>query len=350
MPVSRSASIASAALFVCAALSPGFAQEQQFADLGDLKLSSGETLRHCRLGYRTLGSLNAAKSNAVLFPTWFRGGSENLLALVGPGKLVDSARFYVILVDALGNGVSSSPSNSRPPQSRARFPQIGIRDMVNAEHELAVRTLGLSHLHAVMGISMGGMQTFEWMVAYPDFFDYAVPIVGTPWQSSYDLLLWKTTGRAIRLDPAWKKGNYRKPPEEALRTAAGITGLAIETPEAVVRRAPAANYAAYAAEREKSALASDANDYLRQLDAMIAHDIRSRFGGDFARAAAAVRAHALVVVGVRDHMVNPQAALEFARAIKADTLELASDCGHLVTSCEAEAVGAAVRRFLNRTP
>jgi len=96
---------------------PVLAQEgaQQFASLGDFKLTSGEVIRDCRIGYRTFGQLNADKSNVILFPTWATGTTEKLQGQVGPGKLADSSKYFVVLVDAFANGVSSSPSNSRIP-------------------------------------------------------------------------------------------------------------------------------------------------------------------------------------------------------------------------------------------
>ena len=108
---------------------------QQFAAIGDLPLVSGEILYDVRLGYRTAGTLNADKSNVIVFPTWFTGSSEDLLRFdkIGPGKLADTDRFYVIAIDALGNGISTSPSNSER-QPGADFPAIQIDDMVNAAH------------------------------------------------------------------------------------------------------------------------------------------------------------------------------------------------------------------------
>lgn len=109
-----------------AALCAG-AQEQQFANLGDFKLESGEVLRDCRIGYRTFGQLSADKSNVILIPTWAGGTTERLAGNVGAGLLADSTKYYVILVDALSNGVSSSPSNSTL-QPRMHFPKITVRD------------------------------------------------------------------------------------------------------------------------------------------------------------------------------------------------------------------------------
>jgi homoserine O-acetyltransferase len=333
-------------------LQPAVAQDQKFFALGDLKLTGGGLLRDCRIGYRTFGALNAAKSNAVLWPTWFTGKSADLAGSIGPGpgKIVDSSRYFVIAVDALANGVSTSPSNSQR-QPGAKFPRITIRDMVNAERELVTREFGIGKLHAVMGVSMGGMQTFEWMVAYPDLVECAIPIVGTPWQTAYDQMLWSAAAKAIRLDPAFRKGRYRRQrrPEEGMRVAARITNLHIQTPEQVLREVTPAGFDEFIAGREKEMLArNDANDYLAQLDAMLTLDVRRGIGDATTGAVAgAVKARTLVIVGLRDHMVNPTPALELARALRADTLELATDCGHMAFGCESARIGAAVARFLD---
>ena len=183
--------------------SPGEEGAQQFADFGDFKLQSGAVIHDFRLGYRTAGALNAEKSNAILWPTWLGGKSQGLLQFAGPGNVADTAKYFVVMVDAIGDGVTSSPSNSRT-QARLKFPEFTIRDMVEAEHRLAVDVLGLKHLRAVVGVSMGGMQIFEWAVAYPDFMDVAVPMMGSPQSTSYDKLLWTAQIDALEMDPEWR--------------------------------------------------------------------------------------------------------------------------------------------------
>jgi homoserine O-acetyltransferase len=320
------------------------AQEQKFAGLGDFKLESGEVIRDCRIGYRTVGKPNSDGSNVILFPTWASGTSEQLLSNFGPGRLVDTSKYYVVAVDALGDGVSSSPSNSAA-QPRMSFPRFNVRDMVNTQHKLLTDVLHINHVLAVVGISMGGMQTFQWVVAYPDFMDKAVPIVGSPRLAPYDLLDWQTQIDAITNDPVWQNGDYTREPARAAEYEFGA--LMLTTPEEFNRRMTREKVLAEI-EKAKTVRGFDANDKIRQDQAMMALDVAAPFGGSMERAAAAVKARVLVVVAARDHVVTPGPAIEFARLLRAQVLTLEGDCGHLAPGCEASKVNPAVADFLAR--
>ena len=315
--------------------------EQQFAKLGTCPLASGEKVLDCRIGYRTWGNKNA--DNVLLVPLWFTGTTAQLANSVGRGKLLDSSRYFIVGIDPLANGVSSSPSNSKM-QPRMTFPAITIRDMVETEYTLATKTLGLKHVHAVVGMSMGGMQTFEWMVAHPDFMDDAVPIVGSPWLTAYDLLLWQAEMDAIRSSPAWRMGNYKENP--SIPMVQILHAMNITTPhhyaDTVAREAFPAIYSGYG---NWNADGFDTNDRLYQLEAMIHQDVAR--GGSLEEAAQRVHAKVLAIVSEQDHMVNPGPALAFAPKIHAQVLMLHSDCGHLAPNCEAPTVSTAVNQFLS---
>src|SRR5215510_2656205 len=233
------------------------AQEQQFANIGDLKLQNGGVIRNCRIGYRTFGTLNNDKSNVVVFPTWAGGTTERLSSNFGPGKLIDTTSHFVVAVDALSNGVSSSPSNSRL-QPRMRFPIFSLRDTIESQHELLTKVLKIDHVKAVVGISMGGMQVFQWIVSYPEFMDKAIPIVGSPRLAPYDLMLWQAQIEAIMRDRDWKGGNYVRNPARAVDFAFGE--LLLTTPTDYNRRMTREQVLADLDKARRDATRSDAND------------------------------------------------------------------------------------------
>jgi len=298
-----------------------------------------------RIGYRTLGKLNADKSNAILWPTWLGGRSEELLQFIGPGNVVDSSKYFVILVDSIGNGISTSPSNSSS-QPRMKFPKFTVRDMVESEHRLVTEVLRLGHLRAVMGLSMGGMQAFEWAVVYPESMDLTVPMAGSPQSTSYDKLLWTSEIDAIELDPAWNNGNPRGPLTRGIALAEEIESLNATSPAYRSAHTKTDDFEDFLAEIRKSASAEAGavTDQIRQRQAIMSLDIPHEYGLPLERAARRVRSKMLVIVSPQDHMVNPGPALEFARAIGAPVVTLDSPCGHRSLSCVS--VGPIVAQFL----
>jgi homoserine O-acetyltransferase len=147
---------------------------------GDFDLESGDKLRGASLTYATFGTLAADRRNAILFPTWCSGTSKILeLAYIAPGRALDPSKYFIILVNQIGNGLSSSPSNAPAPFNAARFPRITIGDDVRAQHRLISEKFGIEQLALVLGGSMGAQQTYEWAVRFPEAVARAAPIAGT---------------------------------------------------------------------------------------------------------------------------------------------------------------------------
>jgi homoserine O-acetyltransferase/O-succinyltransferase len=333
------------ACFAARAQSGGTGASVQFADLGDFKLHSGGVIRDLRIGYRTLGNLDASRTNAILWPTWLGGRTENLLPLVGPGNVADTGKYYVILIESIGNGISSSPSNSKL-QPLAKFPEFSIRDMVESEYQLSTAVLHLSRLHAVMGISMGGMQTFAWAAVHPDFMDVAIPMAGSPQSSSYDKLLWTAEIDAIELDPAWNHGNPTRPLSRGPALSAEIDSMNVTTPAYRVTQTSPKDITSFVGDLKKRVRgdAGAAWDQIRQRQAIISFDLPGELGFSLDQIAKQVRTKMLVIVSPEDHMVNPGPALQFASALGAPVVELDSPCGHLSFTCIS--VGPVVAQFL----
>lgn len=293
----------------------------QIADLGDFTLENGQVIRGCRIGYRTWGELAPDRSNVIVVLTWFGGTTKGLASWIGPSKLYDSSKYFVVGIDALGDGVSSSPSNSTA-QPGPQFPQFSMRDMVRSQYEVLTRELKLNHVQAISGLSMGGMQTFQWVVSFPRFMTKAIPIVGTPKQTSADLTLWKTELSLIGCGCGMK-------------AVADINAMHLHTPGWIVEHVTDAD--AFLQNEENAVASIDPSNYASQLRAMIGQDI------GFPEK---IEARMMVVISLQDHMVNPAPAFELARRIKAQLVELTGDCGHLATSCEQDTLVSEVARFL----
>jgi homoserine O-acetyltransferase len=320
------------------------AQDLQVAELGECTLESGEVLAPCDLAYRTYGQLNAARDNAILIPTWFGGTSAAWTGILGSG-LIDAEGLYAIVVDAFGNTVSTSPTTS-PTQGGEAFPLVSIGDMVHAQYRLVTDVMGLDGLYAVLGISMGGMQTFEWLVEYPDFFAKAVSIVGSPRVGPFDLARWETELRVIELYEACECA-------EAAAAHAGLSILTTNTPDYHFRVTDRDNVQANLERQGQSARSLSegrSKNIAMQLRAMINHDISRSFGGDIGQAAAAMEVELLVVVNATDHLVTPGPALAFAKETGSPSLILNDDCGHLspFQSCSGSLMTDAISAFLAR--
>lgn len=192
-------------------------------EIGSLELEEGETLRGCKLAYRTFGHLNAAKDNAILVTTWFSGTGKIMEDVyVGPEHALDPNKYFIVIVDQIGSGTSSSPQNTPAPQSMAKFPKIRIGDDVRAQHKLLTGKFGITQLALVTGGSMGGQQAYEWAVRYPDMVKRAAPIASTARISRHQIIFTETIQEALMSDPAWKDGWY----EDGMHVRSGMDRMA----------------------------------------------------------------------------------------------------------------------------
>lgn len=291
---------------------PGDAPHLTFA-MGDLQLENGTRIHDFSLSYVTHGTLNAAKDNAVLMLAPFAGDHHHNEALVGKDKAFDTDRLFVICVDPIGNGLTTSPSNSTRQPGMA-FPQFSILDMVNSQYRLVAERFGITKLAAVTGASMGGMQSLQWAVRYPDSMNAVVALVPAARTSPWTRTLMELQRQAIMLDPAWNGGNYTTPPEQGLRLYVGILfGAAISTPQAVNAQAKQVAEKGAARLRKFQDMlwqAMDANNILAQINACAAFDLGNTpgFGGDTEKALASIKARTLILLGENDLMV-PEAPM-----------------------------------------
>jgi len=256
------------------------AHEGEFTIHG-FAFGSGEKLPELRIHYLTLGQLThdarGHANNAVLILHGTGGSGHQFLAtqfadeLYGAGQPLDTTRYFVILPDGIGHGHSSKPSDGM----RARFPHYDYDDMVEAQYRLLTQGLGVDHLRLVMGTSMGGMHTWVWAEAHPDFMDAAMPLACQPVAIVGRNRLWRDMVEdVIRSDPEWKGGDYASEPMEALRAADNMLLIAGSAPMFMQRTlATRDSVDRYLDAYQKRTLPGlDANDLLYQVDASRHYD------------------------------------------------------------------------------
>jgi homoserine O-acetyltransferase/O-succinyltransferase len=324
--------------------------EHRMAELGDLELESGEVLRGYRQSYVTHGELNREKSNAVLVCISLTGNHHRLDFLVGPGKALDPSRHFIIAADPIGNGLSTSPSNSLL-QPKMQFPRFTIRDMLSAQKMLLVGYLGMSKLQAVIGASMGGMQALQWAVSHPLFMRACVAMTPMAKTSPWAVLVTETARSCLMADPAWTGDGFSAEPERGWRAYTGLmTALLSRTPAALAEFLPDCAEAHLWFEKihaQNRANGFDAHDYLYQSWAYEAHDVGTTAGfeGDTETALTSIKAKTLVLAPPLDLFNPAQAARAAAAQIPgAQFIEIPSVQGHqAATSTRAEDAS-----FLNR--
>jgi homoserine O-acetyltransferase len=281
----------------------------QLYRLGDFKLESGEVIKDFAMSYVTHGTLNAKKSNAIVMVTAISGNHHRLDFLIGPGKALDPAKYFIVATDAIANGLTTSPSNSQA-QPRMKFPRFSIRDMIYSTHRLLTEHLGISHVIAVIGPSMGGMQVLQYGVSYPDFMDSLIAMVPLAKTPAWTVLVLDATRKAIMLDPAWNNGNYTKPPVEGLRLYRDILGfMAARAPEQYRWQFQNGLDVLPWLKAQEDFLIPlfDANDWIYQTWAYEAHDIGKTPGmnGDLVKALRSIKAKTFILTGVHD-LLNPE--------------------------------------------
>jgi homoserine O-acetyltransferase/O-succinyltransferase len=229
----------------------------------DFKFHTGEVMPELRLHYTTVGE---PSGEPVLVLHGTSGSGSGMLnpvfagELFGPGQALDATKYFIILPDAVGHGKSLKPSEGL----RAKFPRYNYNDMVLAQYRLATEGLGLKRVRLIIGNSMGGMHTWLWGSAYPDFMDALVPMASQPTEmSSRNWMMRRMIIDAVRNDPAWKGGDYTEQPQ-AFRLMNVYYGIvSIGGTLAYQKQAPTRELADKLLEqRTAAATKADANDFL----------------------------------------------------------------------------------------
>jgi homoserine O-acetyltransferase len=300
------------------------------------RLQCGTTLPIARLAYRTYGTLSPARDNAVLFPTWFSSTHHQNEWLIGEGRALDPARYFVICVDLLGNGLSSSPSNTPDPFSRARFPRVSLLDNVRLQHRLVAETWRIERLALVIGRSMGAQIAFQWASFYPDMVARVLPFSGSARTTPHNYVFLEGVKAALLADAGFRHGEYSTPPVAGLRAVGRLyAGWALSQAfyrEHLYRAEGASSLDDYLVKRwDENFARRDANDLLCQIATWQHADISANeaYGGNWPKALSAIRARAIVMPCRTDLYFPPEdSAAAVAHMPNAELRIIESVWGH----------------------
>ena len=281
--------------------------------LHDFKTESGAVVPELHVVYGTYGTLSPAKDNAVLLPSHYMAKYRGYEWLIGPGdgavpKALDPGKLFLVTTELFGNGSSSSPSNTPEPLHGPRFPVMTIRDNVEAVHRLLVEDLGVKHLRAVVGFSMGAEQAFQWAVSYPDFMDRIVATSGTARCWPHGIARNESEITAIAADGDFNNGDYTAEPKRGIAAFGAVWGAWLYSQEwwrdeLWKSRDPNKTLdQELAGFRDDFITGADANDLILQLRTWEKHDVGTTpgFNGDTKKALASIKVPVLYMPSMTD--------------------------------------------------
>lgn len=277
--------------------------------LHNFHTESGVVLPEAKIVYGTYGTLDAAKDNAVLLPSHYMADMHGYAWLIGPGKALDPTRQFLIATELFGNGRSSSPSNTPEPFHGPRFPVTTIRDNVEAVHQLLTAELGIAHLKAVIGFSMGAQQAFQWAVSYPAYMDKVVATSGTAKTYGHGIVRLESEIAALTADEAFRGGDYTTEPVKGIQAFSMVWTAWLYSQEWWRRElwrtdAPPGTTFEQVVEQYRTNFIpnADANNLILQMRTWERHNVGATagFGGDEKKALASIKAQVLYMPSATD--------------------------------------------------
>jgi homoserine O-acetyltransferase/O-succinyltransferase len=287
---------------------PAALERREFV-IRNFRTESGAVLPEARVVYTTVGTLNAARDNAILLPSHYMANFNGYNWLIGasPARALDPGRDYLVLTELFGNGRSSSPSNTPEPLHGPRFPVTTIRDNVEAVNRLLTDELKVTHLRAVIGFSMGAEQAFQWAVSHPQFMDAIVATAGTAKCYGHGIVRLEGQIAALTTDPAWQNGDYAAPPTKGLEAFGMVWAGWLYSQEWWRRElwrtnTPAGTTFEQAWQAFRRRFSADANDYILQARTWQRHDVGATpgFDGDVERALRSIKTRVLYMPSETD--------------------------------------------------
>jgi homoserine O-acetyltransferase len=281
--------------------------DYEIFEAGDVVLQSGLTYRKAKLAYKTYGTLNAAKSNVIVYPTSYGAQHTDTEWMIGTDKALDPSKYFIIIPNKFGNGLSSSPSNTPAPFDRGRYPHFTMTDNVRVQERLLREIFGIERVALVYGFSMGAQQAFHWGALFPDKVERIAPVCGSAKTARHNFVFLEGVKAALTADPAWQDGYFATQPLRGLRAMGRIyAGWALSQDfyrEEVYLKLGFSSLEDFLISGwEANFQRRDANDLLAMLWTWQHADISANelYGGDLSKALAAITARAIVMPSETD--------------------------------------------------
>jgi homoserine O-acetyltransferase len=274
---------------------------------GDVVLQSGRTFRGMTLVYKTFGALNADRSNVILYPTSYSAQHADIELMVSEGGALDPSKYFIVIANLFGNGLSSSPSNTPWPDVGSRYPDVTYCDAVHVQRRMLVELWGIERVALVYGWSMGAMQAYHWAALFPEAVERIAVVCGAARCAPHNRVFIEGVAHALMADAAYRDGVFTERPVRGLRAMGRVyAGWALSQTfyrEEMWRGLGASSLEDYLVTAWETTFARrDPADLLAQLRTWQAGDIsaNSLYGGDLAKALGAIRARVLLMPGDHD--------------------------------------------------
>ena len=330
-------------------------------DCGAVRLQSGMTLPAAKIVYRTYGTLSAARDNAIVYPTSYGAQHTDIEWLIGPGRALDPARYFIVIPNMFGNGLSTSPSTAAPPYDKGRFPRITTYDNVLQQRRLMREVFGIETIALVYGWSMGAQQAYHWGALFGADVRRIVVNCGSARTSPHNFVFLEGVKAALTADPNWIGDHFTAKPERGLRAMGRVyAGWALSQTfyrQELWRQAGFGSLEDFlVGSWEGNFLRRNADDLLCQLWTWQNADIarHERFGGDLRVALGAIEAETLLMPSATDlYFQTDDNRLELPHLKRGRLLEIPSVWGHRAGNPrdnppDAAFVDAAVKELLAR--
>ena len=305
-------------------------------DLGALRLQHGMTVPDARLVYKTYGKLAADKSNVILYPTSYGAQHVDTEWLIGPGRILDSEHWFIVIPNMFGNGLSTSPSNLAEPLGRGRYPVFTHWDNVHAQRRLLEEVFGVERLALVYGWSMGAQQALHWGAVFPDRVARICAVCGSARTSIHNRVFLEGVRAALTGDPAWRGDHFAARPVQGLRAMGRVyAGWAMSQAfyrERLYETIGFASLEDYLVRAwEGNFLRRDGDDLLAMLTTWLHSDISDNeiYKGDLDLALGAITARAMIMPSTTDlYFTAEDSKAEAARMTNTEWRPLDSIWGH----------------------